>query len=137
MTALMAATLYVKKDEPVFMMAEMDLPSPGSKGKRRYNLLYVNRDDALAEYREDLGPSGDFAAPPFRQIVLWEHTVAECLDIAEQLRWKDDYWQKRTRELQQASTLTKDFLNHYEEAGKQIRGESTFGPWWKRQRAGV
>lgn len=84
-------------DEPCFQLSEVNLQSglPGV-GWRRYQFLYVVRGDKLAEYRQDMGPAGDFTAPQFRipggvqneQTGYCEilHTVGELRDIADDQR---------------------------------------------------
>lgn len=90
----MPATNVVKMDEPSYGLAEVNLQSPGSLGFHRYQIIYVIRQDALAEYREDLGPVS--GAQQFRvpggvvdeitgRIEIC-HTVGELIDIANFLR---------------------------------------------------
>ena len=53
---------------------------------RRYQIIIVNRNDQLAEYREDLGLASDFDAIQFRIPSFWVHTVGELKEMAETLR---------------------------------------------------
>ena len=80
-------------DEQAYGLSETNLLSPLSdaiKGvgqtMRRYQIIYVNRGDVLAEYREDLGLASDFTAIQFRIPSFWEHTVGELREMAESLR---------------------------------------------------
>lgn len=79
-------TLYTHPDEKAYALVEMDLQSPGYKGIRRYQIILVNRDDELTEYRWDMGPANDFPARLFRLPSLWMHTVGELQEMADDLR---------------------------------------------------
>ena len=97
MSNLIVGTNVVSLDEPCFGLSEVELQSPGSRGFRRYQIMYVVRGDRLAEMRRDLGPAKKFkSAQQFRvpggiidektgkgEIV---HTVGELIDIADFLR---------------------------------------------------
>ena len=96
MAQLVTGAVDVHRNEPAFALAEVNLQPPDSSGWRRYQILYVIRNDKLAEYREDLGPRENFTAEAFRipggvwysdtrrlEIV---HSVAELKDIAENVR---------------------------------------------------
>lgn len=62
---LIQGTTYVLADEPCYRLDELNLQSPGSKGFRRYQILWVIRDDKLTEYREKLGDTKDFTSNEF------------------------------------------------------------------------
>ena len=99
MASLTLGVLQVSPDEPCFSLSEINLQSPGSRGWRRYQIIYVVRNDRLAEHRVDLGPARKFRASQFRipggvmstvtgrgEIL---HTVAELQEIADHLRARD------------------------------------------------
>ena len=93
---LLAGATWISPDEPCFLLVEVVLKTPDEHDYHRYQLVYVVRDDSLAEYRADLGPAWGFANDQFRipggsvnddgriEIV---HTVGELQDIAEELRF--------------------------------------------------
>jgi len=87
---LMLAAVVVRQDEKAYGLSEVNLLGPWVEGEgetmRRYQIIYVNRDDKLAEYREDLGLASEFDAILFRVPSFWEHTVGELKDIALELR---------------------------------------------------
>jgi hypothetical protein len=87
---LMPAAVIVLPDEKAYGLSEVNLLGPFVEGEgqtmRRYQIIYVNRDDKLAEYREDLGLASEFDAILFRVPSFWEHTVGELMDIAQDLR---------------------------------------------------
>ncbi len=87
MPSLITATLSVQPNEKAYSLQEVHLQSPGSRGFHRYRILIVNRDGNLAEFREDMGLAKKFKGiRQFNVPSLWEHSVAELLDIATTLR---------------------------------------------------
>ena len=96
MAQLVTGAVDVQRDEPAFALVEVNLQPPDSSGWRRYQIIYVIRNDRLAEYREDLGPRANFTAEAFRiPGGVWDadtrrieivHSVAELKDIAENVR---------------------------------------------------
>ena len=128
--SLLPATLEVSYDEPAFNLSELIQPAPVGP-PRRFQIILVIRNDALAEYRIDLGPESDFIAPEFRipggivdestgrgEIL---HTVGELKDIAIEMRARGvptlprrDIWQ--------------EFYDHQEEQEKSATGHTVFGP---------
>jgi hypothetical protein len=135
MTVMVAAP-FISPDEKAYALVEVNL-GIDYIGKRRIQIVYVNRGDELAEWRKDLGPADSFTSNQFRIPALWEHTVGELWDIAEQQRLKEDEWERFIQEEQQASTLISDWLTELEERNKLARNQSTFGPGYTRQRNGV
>jgi len=94
---LMPAAVIVLPDEKAYGLSETNLLGPIVEGEgqtmRRYQIIYLNRDDKLAEYREDLGLASDFDAIQFRIPSFWEHTAGELMDIARELRNRpSDYY---------------------------------------------
>ena len=86
----------VYADELAYGLSEVNLLSPLSDAimgvgqtMRRYQIIYVNRNDRLAEYREDLGLASEFSAIQFRIPSLWVHTVGELKEMAETLRLRE------------------------------------------------
>ena len=89
MTIIQAA-LFVLPDEKAWSYLEMDEQSPGSHGFRRYQIITVKRGDQLAEYREDMGNSDNFkdARKTIHIPSLFEHSVAELIELANELRYE-------------------------------------------------
>ena len=84
---LITATLDIHPNEKAWSLQEAHLQSPGSRGFHRYRIILVNRDGKLAEFREDMGLAKNFKGiRQFNVPSLWEHSVAELLDIADTLR---------------------------------------------------
>ena len=87
MSELILATSYLLGDEKAYSLQEIHLQSPGSKGFHRYRIFIVNRNGNLAEFREDMGLAKNFKGiKQFNVPSLWEHSVAELLEIADSLR---------------------------------------------------
>ena len=93
---LILATKTLYMDEPCFGLAEVNLQRPDSKGWRRWQIIWVIRDDKLTESRLDLGPAPHFKAAQFQipggvidpetgRIEIC-HRVGELREIAEKLR---------------------------------------------------
>ncbi len=96
------ATLSVNGDEKAYSLQEAHLQSPGSRGFHRYRIIMVNRGGVLAEYREDLGLASLWKGAKQLNIPsLWEHTVAELIDIVEHNRWETNIDIKDWLELDQ------------------------------------
>lgn len=73
--------------EKAWTYLEAHLQSPGSRGRRRYRIIVVNRDGYLAEYREDMGLASKWKGVKELNIPsLWCHSVDELLALAEELR---------------------------------------------------
>ena len=127
---LLPATLEISYDELAYSLSELIQPSPLG-APRRFQIILVIRDNDLAEYRIDLGPSSNFTAPEFRipggivdeltgrgEIL---HTVGELKDIAIEMRERGvptlprrDIWQ--------------EFYDQQEEKEKSAIGYTIFGP---------
>lgn len=60
----MPVTDYIYYDELCMYYREMDLLDPEWKTYRRYRFAVVVRNDALAEYVEDMGPRDDYVGGP-------------------------------------------------------------------------
>jgi hypothetical protein len=90
MTDLILGTDYCGQTEKIYDYYEINSQSPMSKGMRRYRVAVVNRNDKLAEFRQDMGPAKKFKGQ--RQIhipSLWEHTFAELCFLGQQILNED------------------------------------------------
>ena len=134
---MLIATAFLLSDEPCLGVVEVNLPRPDSKGRHRYQLTYVVRNDQIAEHTTDMGPEGNFPYPQIRVVAIFEHTVAETLALAEHQRLGDNYWAKRVQEVAAESTLVRDMVNWAEERHKLVNNRSTFGASFTKQRNGI
>ena len=127
---LLPATLEISYDELAYSLSELIQPSPLG-APRRFQIILVIRDNDLAEYRIDLGPSSDFTAPEFRipggivdeitgrgEIL---HTVGELKDIAIAMR-------ERGVPTLPRRNIWQEFYDLQEEKEKSAVGYTIFGP---------
>ena len=85
MATLTPATGYVLKDEKAWLLHEGWSKTP--LGLHRVQRIWVLRDDALAVYVTDMGPAERFPGMQRFQVpALWEYSVAELQEIADQIR---------------------------------------------------
>ena len=78
----------VVDDEKAWGLFERDFMSPDGTGVRRYEIIQVNRDGEMAEYRKDMGEAKMFRGiNQIRIPCYWEHTVGELRDMARQLKF--------------------------------------------------
>ncbi len=82
----LTSTLHTSPDEKAYALVETNMQSPTFRGFHRYQLIIVNREDRMSEFRRDLGPAKNFEARQFRIPSLWLHTVGELQDMADNLR---------------------------------------------------
>lgn len=134
---LRPVTAAVQENEPVYWMWEASMVRPPDYQDRRYLVMTVARNDAPADCWFDLGPAAEFTSPGFEMPVLGVHSVAECRDIALDLRYRDNHWKKFMEEQQAESTLVQDAIAFAEERVRRIENASTFGPAVTRQRNGL
>ena len=82
-------TLTVTGDEKAWGLYEIHDQSPGNRGFHRYQIIQVNRNDKITEFRRDLGLAKKWkGVNQLRIPSLWEHTVDELIDIASEIRGK-------------------------------------------------
>lgn len=130
---IVPATPFVSNDEKCALLAEVNLRTPDSRGFHRYQILYVVRNDALAEHRVDLGPRERFTAAQFRvpggvgNEIL--HTVGELRDIADLQR--NGYIPMPIRP---PSDLVEEWHDLNDRRRKAKRNQSLFGPAGHHQR---
>ena len=73
----------VTDDEKAWGLFERDFKSPDEKSLRRWEIIQVNRDGDMAEYRRDMGEANLFRGiNQVRIPSFWEHTVAELRGMA-------------------------------------------------------
>lgn len=131
----------ISPDEKAYALIELNMtPYSFTKGGRkfrpssfsglhRYQVIMVNRSDRLAEYHRDMGDAALYPFGPIRIPSLWEHTVAELQDIADDIRHHGFREQRNMLvELRGRSTLKRDALRLVEEVSKRRRRQSVFGP---------
>ena len=124
-----------RPNEPAWLLRETNHLNPAFRSLRRYQRIWVNRNDKLTVFTKDLGPASDFTYPELQIPAEWVHTVAELQAIAEQVREGrelEELFEERTKE----STLVRDWLDQVERNRKLVHNRSHFGPYGKTQRNG-
>jgi len=124
MEELMPAAVIVLPDEKAYGLSEVNLLGPVVEGEgqtmRRYQIIYLNRGDKLAEYREDLGLASDFDAIQFRIPSFWEHSAGELMDIAREMRSRpSDYYASSIP--QQGEQHKTEFWQRYTDMHEALR----------------
>lgn len=120
----------VLPSEACYFLMERNLPSANSRGKSRYQILRLVRDDRLVTAYIHLGPASRFRADQFDMMgcgltdsgkPIPVHTVAELQDGADELRGR------RPRRELEPSDIKGAYQNYQEEKARRERHQSTFG----------
>lgn len=130
---LLPAALTVSMDEPASRLYETVrrvLNAEGHSEDRRFLHIWVRRNDAIAEYVEDLGGAWQFPGEAFILLADWE-PVGELLDMALSRRWARAFNVEHGVE---PPDLVTGYYEQAEERWKQGQRVSTFGPLLRRQR---
>lgn len=129
----------IHPNEPAYGIFEgpkLRSQSDGSSGYRWIQQVWVIRGDTIARYETDFGPAEDFkTVTPLAMPSEGDDTVAELQFWAEKNR-HDDYWYKRSLELQAESTMMKDAANQILEIEEARKNRSVLGPYQTTQRNG-
>ena len=87
---VMPQTAYIWPDEKCMHYSEEDMLGPAWTSYRRYRTVIVVRNDALAQYREDMGPSDQVVGGPVNIVGGEGHHIVETFntmcEIADQWR---------------------------------------------------
>lgn len=123
----------VRPDEKAYRLVEIVMtPHAMSKGRRRFRpktwvgrrrwqVVWVNRGDRLAQHITDMGDASLYNRGPVNIPALWEHTVAELREIANQWRNDSPWEQEIIANAQGESRLIERFL--IEQEKKQAAGK--------------
>lgn len=137
----MSLTIIVPKhspprpNEPAWLLRETNELNRSKRSLRRYQRIWVNRNDELAVFVKDIGPASDFTYPELQIPAEWCHTVAELQAIAAEVREGREL-EALFEERQKESTLVQDWLDQVESNRKIMRNRSVFGAGGKTQRNG-
>lgn len=129
---VMPQAMSVHPDEPVLCLYERNGLTADYKLRRRWQFIYVNRGDEIAEFIRDLGP--EMNAPELILYSYWCDSVGQVMELADEQRWGENPFHQMLLEAQGTSTLTTEFAAYLGEREKQKRNQSTFGPGFTRQR---
>ena len=138
----MGVLTSVSEDAVVYAVQEGDALNAEGTADHRYQVLFIPMGNVVSTFYTDMGPSADYVmevdetaypTPPYFQIVLMEHTVDECRDMADDFR-EDDF----AAQLLHTQTNESDIIERYwqliEEDRSIVINKSTFGPGGHIQR---
>lgn len=134
----------VDPNEPVIAMQETYGRNKEGTGDHRYQVMILPRGNVACTFWTDLGPAENFKiavgensyqTPPYFQLVLMEHSVAECMSMAEHGR-NDDFAVKLLDEQVNESDLFDQYYKLIEQDLAIVRNRSVFGPGGVTQRNG-
>lgn len=132
---VLPVALRVRGDEKAWMLVERSLLTTDYKELRRWQFIYVNRGDQIAEWCQDLGLASQWPdVTDFRLVSMWEDSVDELMDQATAWRHEQGEFHERLLEYRATSTLIPEWLALIDEKRMQRRNQSTFGPGFTRQR---
>jgi hypothetical protein len=100
--------------------------------------VYVIRGDEIAVHETDFGAAENYEDLGISPMIIpsfGENSVSEVQYLLDQNR-HDNYWAKRSQELQEGSTLMRDIVSQIEEIEQVRRNVSIFGPVQTTQRNG-
>jgi len=144
--SLALITDTVRKDEPCWWLVEV-VTTPlairrrfkqaqltDMRGRHRYQIVTVNRGDRLTRHIHDMGDASLYDCGGLNIPGLWENSVAQLREIADQWRI-DQTWEKEViAEAQGRSTLIDTWLKQEEKKKKALVGQSVYGPGISRRR---
>ncbi|MEE8457514.1 MAG: hypothetical protein V3S28_05650 [Acidimicrobiia bacterium] len=137
-------SMRVDMNDPVYIIQEGNALGFGGTEDHRWQVLFMPAGDHVTAFYTDLGLAkgyriqvGDmsYPTPPFHQPIMLEHTVAECLDMAEQGR-NDGTAAQMLHEQTNESDIISRYWQVMEEDRRLVRNRSTFGPGGAIQRNG-
>ena len=123
-------TEIISEDEPIWSLAELNLPTPDSKSLHRYQIIVVRRDGEPAQWRRDMGPAASFKKGEFRVQSFWYESMGQAKDIANYLRNQDKDWRDKII----PTDIVDDYLVEQEMRKLKAAGHSTFGYGGELQR---
>ncbi len=89
---IIIATNTIVGDEKAYSLAEMNEMCPDYSGFHRYQIIQVNRDGKLAQFRFDMGSVNKYkGVKQLRIPSLWEHSVDELRFLADELRYYHNF----------------------------------------------
>lgn len=140
-----SGVLYsVDDNDPVMAVQETYGHNQEGTGDRRYQVMFMPNGNVISAFWTDLGPAEDFRMesagqshqmPPYFQLVLMEHTVAECRYMATEAR-ADDFAAKLLQQRIDESDLFERAARVIDEDRYLVKNRSTFGGGVTVQRNG-
>ena len=131
------ATSELWSHEPCYYLSEMNWMGPDSKGLRRYQAITVIRSDRKVRMERDIGDARLFGeqfqlicgVPDGKGGGESLYTVEEAMRLAQDMNLKPP-----PKTEVKPRDWNKIFWDNVEEKNKWKRGQSTFGPLFKKER---
>lgn len=133
--------LDVDTNDRVYAMQELYARNRDGTGDNRYRVLIMPMGNSLSAFWMDMGSAKNFViqedgstyvTPVFTQPVLLEHTVAECIHMAEQEEY--GFAVKLLNEQVKTSDLIQRYLLQCEQDAYLVKNKSSFGPYQRTER---
>lgn len=134
--AAQGVLLDVDEDDEVYAVQEGNALDREGMEDHRWQILFMPRGNIIAPFYTDMGLVSDFQMqvddtwypiPMFSQIILREHKVAECRNMADVGR-DDSFAVKMLHEQVNESTIITQWRQMIEEDMLRIRNAVVFGP---------
>ena len=131
------ATTDIGGHEPCWYLSEINRPAPDSKSVRRYQTITVIRNDRRIKLERDLGDARLFGeefqlicgVPDGKGGGEALYTVDEAIRMAQDMNLTPP-----TKTEVKPKDWTKIFWENIEERNKWMKGQSIFGPNYKKER---
>jgi len=131
------ATTDIWGYEPCWYLSEINRPAPDSKSVRRYQTITVIRNDRRIKLERDLGDARLFGeefqlicgVPDGKGGGEALYTVDEAIRMAQDMNLTPP-----TKTEVKPKDWTKIFWENIEERNKWMKGQSIFGPNYKKER---
>lgn len=133
--------LWVDTNDKVYAMQELYARNKEGTGDNRYRVLIMPMGNTLSAFWMDMGSAKQFVheedgstyvTPVYTQPILLEHSVAECIHMAEQEEY--GFAIKLLNEQVKTSDLIQRYLRQCEEDAYLVKNRSTFGPYQRTER---
>jgi hypothetical protein len=133
-----AETHDISPDENALLLIERDENRPDYRGFHRYQTIFVARNDELAKFMQDMGPSELFIAPalqvpggdPSLPQKDWWETVGVLRDTADDFReWLTQRVYRRT-----VADIEAQYHDDIDKQKRAMRHLSQFGPHHRVER---
>ena len=113
----------IHPDEACWGLTEMVL-NKTTKGRQRYQLVYVNRNDRIVPFVQPL--RGNLGVPTLRIPSFGDDTVGELMDLADEFR-NNHNLTELLKEKKESSTLINDVIALSEMIQRVKANKSVFG----------
>ena len=131
-------TFEIYPDEMALLLIERNENRPDYRGFRRYQTIFVSRNDTLAKYMEDMGPAEVFISPgldipggdPALPEGQWLETVGSLREYADQFR----EWLTLQAHRREAPDLIADYHDDIDQGQRASKHISQFGPYHEVRR---